>query len=77
MIDMNDKQLSQYQDFCNNNLKDFDPSRHYLKFECSNERCNKINYSDNISYATFLLRKRPNGGCCLCGSEIVCSILEK
>lgn len=66
-----------YKELINNKLKDFDNTKHYLQFKCSNVECDVINYENSLSTAVISFRYRPNSGCYKCKSKILVSIQEK
>ena len=66
-----------YDILLNGELKDFDKSKHYLEFKCSNPLCDVLNYQENISKAVISLRLRPNSGCYKCQSKILIKVIDK
>ena len=70
----NRRMIETYHSLLNNELKQFDESKQYLEFKCSNDQCDVCNYSSHFSLAICSLRYRPNSGCFKCGSKINVSI---
>jgi len=70
----NRRMIETYHSLLNNELKQFDESKQYLEFKCSNNQCDVCNYSSHFSLAICSLRYRPNSGCFKCGSKINVSI---
>jgi len=68
------RMIETYHSLLNNELKQFDESKQYLEFKCSNDQCDVCNYSSHFSLAICSLRYRPNSGCFKCGSKINVSI---
>jgi len=68
------RMIETYHSLLNNELKQFDESKQYLEFKCSNNQCDVCNYSSRFSLAICSLRYRPNSGCFKCGSKINVSI---
>lgn len=66
----NRRMIETYHSLLNNELKQFDESKQYLEFKCSNDQCDVCNYSSHFSLAICSLRYRPNSGCFKCGSKI-------
>ena len=66
----NRRMIETYHSLLNNELKQFDESKQYLEFKCSNDQCGVCNYSSHFSLAICSLRYRPNSGCFKCGSKI-------
>ena len=65
-----------YKEVCETTLKDFNQATHILEIKCSNSKCNVANYHTHMSYWLFSFRMRPNSGCRVCGSPMVCNIIE-
>lgn len=63
-----------YKELCETILKDFNPETHILEIKCSNPDCDMDKYVSHMSYWTFYFRMRPNSGCRVCGSPMVCNI---
>ena len=66
-----------YKEFCETTLKDYNPAHQILEMKCSNPKCDVVNYHVHVSYLLFMFRMRPNTGCRVCGSKMVCNIMER